>query len=869
MKIHFFAVFLFLTPILLTAQFEETFSDGDFTNNPTWQGNVEKFAVNTDGVLQLQATDAGTAYLSVEAATADSAVWEFWVRLDFAPSTTNLATVYLTANVPNLTAALNGYFVKIGGISGSGDAVELYRQSGLSTTRLISGTVGGVGNEPALARIRVVRRAGGNWELLTDYTGGNTFLSEGTAVDNTHPMGSYFGVVCTYTTTRSRHFFFDDIFIAPLFVDTRPPEVVSVQARSASEVEVVFSEALSENSATRVENYKLNGNFSVRTVTLSNPTTVLLSIAPNLISQQNYTLSLSSIADAAGNVATDTTVNFTYLAIENAEPYDLLISEIMAAPSPPIGLPNAEYIELYNRSKKIINLENFILADARDDIMLPFYILFPDEYVVLHAAGAGDFSVFGKSMPLPNFLSLANAGEEIQLLSPEGLVIHAVDYSDRWYKNSSKASGGWSLELINLENPCSVNEANWIASENANGGTPAQANSVSTRQADVRAPQVLRAFPLSDNSVRLFFDEAVDRTAAADLTNFEVEGFSLLESFAESPLFNTVRLTFDAQLEMEKIYTIQIRQTLSDCVGNTLERSQNARFALPEVAGAGDVILNEILFNPESGGSDFVELYNRSEKTINIGDLFLATRNESMQLDGVEPITADFLLFPNDYVVLTENPIYILSRYKVEQPSHLFESDLPTYGDKAGTVVLYRPGVPNAVILDEFSYRENFHFELLDDKNGVSLERINPEAATQSRSNWQSAAASVGFATPTYRNSQFFQPQQVAQNDFFLVEKTTFSPDNDGYEDFLTVSYQFDGGSYIATARIFDANGRPIQTLMENELLPQGGSIKWDGVTEDGSKARLGIYIIWIEYFSPSGKSGTFQETVVVAGRLD
>jgi len=73
----------------------------------------------------------------------------------------------------------------------------------------------------------------------------------------------------------------------------------------------------------------------------------------------------------------------------------------------------------------------------------------------------------------------------------------------------------------------------------------------------------------------------------------------------------------------------------------------------------------------------------------------------------------------------------------------------------------------------------------------------------------------------------------------------------------------------VGKVEIYDRNGRLIRKLATNELLGKKGSFSWNGINDDGEKARLGIYLILIEAFHPNGEKETFKETAVLGGRLD
>ena len=165
--------------------------------------------------------------------------------MEFDPSGTNRLKVFLSSDSPNFDGDLNGYFLQIGQ-SGSDDALELWRQDGSNKTLILSGTAGNVATEPSV-RARITRDNNGIWQLFTDYSGGSDFQLDGSVLDDTYSMSSYFGFHCSYSVTRKDKFYFDDIIIGPLVLDESPPSMVEVSPINANSVLVSFNETLGPN----------------------------------------------------------------------------------------------------------------------------------------------------------------------------------------------------------------------------------------------------------------------------------------------------------------------------------------------------------------------------------------------------------------------------------------------------------------------------------------------------------------------------------------------------------------------------------------------------------------------------------------------
>jgi hypothetical protein len=176
----------------------------------------------------------------------------------------------------------------------------------------------------------------------------------------------------------------------------------------------------------------------------------------------------------------------------------------------------------------------------------------------------------------------------------------------------------------------------------------------------------------------------------------------------------------------------------------------------------------------------------------------------------------------------------------------------------------------NESIIDEIAYSEKWHFPLIDNPQGVALERIDYNDTSlvpaKQEKNWHSAATSVGYGTPTYKNSQY-RTNEEAQGQI-NVSPEIVSPDNDGHDDFATIEFSFPGAGYVASITIFDASGRPVRYLQQNALCGTRGNFRWDGLGEKNQKLPAGIYIIYTEVFNLQGKRKHFKNPIVLARRM-
>lgn len=371
------------------------------------------------------------------------------------------------------------------------------------------------------------------------------------------------------------------------------------------------------------------------------------------------------------------------------------------------------------------------------------------------------------------------------------------------------------------------------------------------------APVLNEVRVLSSVSVRCVFDRPVNCASAV----FRLLGEPVAQQ-ALSADKKQVTLTLTAPLEKGKSYELQWTGIKADA--GEAEAGGTFRFVYPETGDSGgdsgegstdihaaDLVVNEILFDPFAGASEYFELYNRTPEALDVSRLAVTTRKESGELRGLYPLgEVKTPVAPGGYLVLTKQKAGVLSFYTVLSEETVCEvSKLPVLSNQSATLVLLDKA--SGEVIDEVSYSSRWHSALSGDTKGVSLERISPDADSQEPGNWASASAAAGYGTPGYPNSQSVPVPDAAPG------KISFGApvkENEGY----SMAYTLDEAGYLYKSTVFDAGGKAVAEVASGETLSVAGTIRWNGQTKNGKEARPGLYIWLVEVFHPSGTTGTF-----------
>ena len=934
----FFLLFCFSNTV--SAQFQENWLDDEFSTAPVWQGDLQKYVVNTtEHKLKLNAEAvAGEAYIATSSSAINNANWEFSVEMDFNPSGSNYAKIYLVANQATMDDNIEGYYVMVGNTE---DEVSLWKRVGGKNSKIIDGVDKILDLSSVSVSVRVTRDDAGNWQLFSK-VGSSVYASEGEVFDDEIIESHFFGICCKYTSTRSTKFGFGPITVSGLgYVDKDKPRVVyheliagnqfkirfneSMNAKKLSvdnfsadgispdrlevdnpEINIYFDDYLSDTGsgyldvinvedeagnaisdtalvysfervkliATKVisdrevqfsfnknldesaiNSFVIEGDLPLSNPSLINESALLYASETAMEPDKEYFVELKNVKAAFGDVIKETQVTIVY---RKPERFDIVFTELMPDPTPNVGLFETEYIELCNRRDYPINLEGFKIIINDKESVLPFCQLQPNDYVVIvNEIELENWPSQEKLLGVKGLPALTNSSGTLVFCYPDDVVSDVVQYPFN-LENSFKNDGGWSYERIDLNNQ--QPDYNWTFSDHLDGGTPGFENTVVRDNPDVTKPCVRYISYVSPCEYEVIFSESMNITEG-ELSKLKIDGASISSVNIEPIFLNRINLSLAENLEEKKVYQIKIQEPLKDFAHNELLQNHTVRIGLPEELDSFDICVNEVLFNPASGGVDFVELYNRSDKIINQGDMYLSSMTGGVPDKLMAVCENNQLVFPEDYLVITEDSGILASIYHEINSELVVETDVPSLNDDEGNIAVVKN---NGELIDYLGYTDDMHYELLRDKEGVSLERINPDATTNNRHNWHSASKQIGYASPTKQNSQYSNVAIVERDKWLTTNTEEFSPNEDGTDDFVQINYRLNEPGWTGTVSVYNRYGQRIRVVANNELLGTNGFFVWDGTTSNNEKAAMGIYIVYADIFSSEGKTKQEKLTVVL-----
>jgi hypothetical protein len=539
----------------------------------------------------------------------------------------------------------------------------------------------------------------------------------------------------------------------------------------------------------------------------------------------------------------------------------LLITELMADPEPAVGLPPYEYAELYNPGSDTVDLSGWTWRVGGKERRLDGWKLPPGTYAILCPSAVKSLFVpYGPVVPLSSFPALRNSGDRVTLIDPGGIAVHSVAYSPALYDDALKASGGWSLELCDTAHYCRPDA--WRPSADPSGGTPGRPGSACQELSDDLPLEVIRAARYDEETLVILLTGNTDPFLDASSFSCSIGPGSLPVAALPSPEpgFPGLFFRLPEGLDPAIVYTLDLSGTIVGCSGQ-LARLHAVRFALPSIPVPGDIVLSEILFDPAPGETEFVELFNRSDKVFDLKGLILARADTTGRIrDFSAGQDLSFLLFPGDYAVMTPDGARFQKAWPDAGPAVISERrDMPSLTNTASRLLLLDPVQQ---ILDSAAYAPEWHDPYLDDTKGISLERMDLSGSGTERRNWFSAASGSGGSTPGAPNS--CAVSAAGGKNLFNLDRAIVRPGSPDGSGRMILSCRFGNPGWFMRIVVFSRSGIPVRELFPFGSAPAEGVVAWDGLDDDKRLVPEGIYLLVADYYHPSGRRGRWRKACAV-----
>jgi len=516
------------------------------------------------------------------------------------------------------------------------------------------------------------------------------------------------------------------------FEVVNPFRVVDAVSVSNRVIEISFTDEIVSTSAA---DYLLNGEVSPATLTITAPDRVALEFADPIPSGPLHIL-ISSVESISGWVIPNQTEVELYMYDDYADG-DVVINEFMYRAPDHFRTPEndrPQYVELFNRSTKHLNLKEWILKRSIDTeyrVSESDLLLKPVSYLVLTNDAPLFEEIYGErnfvELPgFPRFLIGAASSDQVRIYTGEGVLADSLQYTVSEWGGANIA-----LERRSVDAPAYYPE-NWGESPSDLLGTPGLENEV---QPDSDPPELLNIEFLSGQGFQLGFNKRLDAETATNRENYSIH--PALPVSLVMIQNNRVTLILDGDLIDGQIYEISV-ENVADIFGNTVEPvSRSIHYFELSDAEPNDLVINEILYRrAQAGEPEFVEIYNRTENNIDMSGWVFSDASGSAVLPPGTVIRA------HDYLVLTDS-----NTFAVQDERIVFLPNWPGLNNNGDAVVIRNE---KGIVIDSLFYEPGWG----DPVAGVSLERSDPGALSIDPANWLPCTAESG-ATPLAENSRF------------------------------------------------------------------------------------------------------------------
>jgi len=521
----------------------------------------------------------------------------------------------------------------------------------------------------------------------------------------------------------------------------------------------------------------------------------------------------------------------------------ILINEFMSAPNN----DQSEFVELF--AFRNLDMVEWSISDNHLDPVLlnTISVSSGDFIVVLSDSNMMDILDGNAHLFFPfNFPSLNNSGDGIYLFDHTESIIDSLNYDTDWPLTSER-----STEKIR-QSYTSNGLSNWLLADENISMTPGTRNSVMVL--DVDGMIILDSItyspipPFPDSVVTILIPivnagvESFDGTFSIEMYDDEIgEGIIPIMSMGDTIIIESKIVS-----PISGLHSISI---ILDIVDDGNYENNIATFLLPVRYLFGDVLVNEFFPLPDSTESEFVEIIPQTNVNMNNWTI--------RDLGGAKGVFPNLDLSAFTYCLIADDSSFLDI---IPDTSILIlpGNGLPGLNNSSETIYILDH---TESVIDSLQYNENWSL-----MNSRSVEKYRITDTSNEPNNWGISVGEAG-KTPGFQNSLFFS--DLPSKGRVTISPDPFSPDGDGIDDELTITYSL---PYLGAAirwEIIDMAGRVIAKPYYNYQVGQNGKLKWNGKRDNGKSARIGIYVMKISFQDvASAQSWETVKTVVLAKPL-
>jgi hypothetical protein len=566
-----------------------------------------------------------------------------------------------------------------------------------------------------------------------------------------------------------------------------------------------------------------------------------------------------------GNTANDRRDAMLQTAVR---PGSIAVNEVMYAP----GAPEPEWVELVNTRADTVDLRGWSVSDNQSGSPRPISAaslpLAPGALLVLTGDSLGlreaRSAIPSRIVAVAGFPALNNTGDGVVLFDPGGSRVDSMGYLPAW-----GGAGGRSLERIDAFG-LPLEASNWGTTVDSTGATAGRANSIARADTDLAVgPVADAAVPPGTAAVVTVAVKNPGRTASrqavlclADDRN----GDSVAtpeETLLSSPVPAGIPPGDSAGVTLEWRSPPAGRHrmiALVEMPGDRRRANDASSFVLTVGAAPGTAVVNEIMYDPLPGGAEYVEVANAGRDTLDLAGWSVRVGTGTSAVN--HPLASVRTPVPPGGVFLlaSDSSVYAAFSWVGASPHVLAGASSLGLNNDGDAVVLVDAGERT---VDSLEYSPGWHNPGVADPSARSLERIRPGLPSADRRSWSTSAAAEG-GTPARVNSILAEsPTSTASLSF---SPNPFSPDADGREDYAVIRYELPVEVSTVTVRIYDVRGRLIRRLAVNEPAGRSGEFVWDGRDDALDRARIGPYVVLVEFTDSGGSVREAARGVLVLG---